>query len=195
MVIFFSYPVIHFLAIISDKAHAHPAEQLCCASRQLLHSFLHSHSVPVPVQLLSRVLLFVTPWTAARQAPPSSSISQSLLRFTSVVSVMLSNHLILSYPLLTLPSVLPSIRAFSSESFLATGDQSIGASTSVLPMNIQGLFPSGVIGLISLQSLGLSRVFFSNYSSKALILLRSAFFMVQRSDPYMTTRKTIALTI
>ena len=128
---------------------------------------------------------------------PGSSVLQYLPEFAQihVRCVGDANHLILSYPLLTLPSVLPSIRAFSSESFLATGDQSIGASTSVLPMNIQGLFPSGVIGLISLQSLGLSRVFFSNYSSKALILLRSAFFMVQRSDPYMTTRKTIALTI
>ena len=151
--VFCSYPVLHFLAVISDKAHA-PPRSSC------------GHSVPVAVQLLSRVLLSVTPWTAARQAPLSSSISQSLLRFTSVVSVTLSNHLILSYPLLTSPSVFPSISAFSSESFLATGDQSIGASTSVLSMNIQGLFPSGMIGLISLQSPGLSRVFFSTTVQK-----------------------------
>ena len=83
IVVFCSYPVLHFLAVISDKAHA-PPRSSC------------GHSVPVAVQLLSRVLLSVTPWTAARQAPLSSSISQSLLRFTSVVSVTLSNHLILS---------------------------------------------------------------------------------------------------
>ena len=67
------------------------------------------------VQLLSRVKLFVTPWTAARQASLAFSISRSLLRLLSVVSVMPSNHLILCCPLLLLPSIYPSIRAFSNE--------------------------------------------------------------------------------
>ena len=70
------------------------------------------------VQLLSHIRLFVTPWTAARQASPSFTISQSLLRLMSVESVMPSNHLILYRPLLLLPSILPSIRVFSSESAL-----------------------------------------------------------------------------
>ena len=140
IVIFFNYPVIYFLAIVSDKAHAHSTEQLCYTSKQLLYYFLHSYSFPVAVQLLSRVLLFATPWTAACQAPLSSTASQSLLKFTSVESVMLSNHLILCYPPLTLPSVFPSIRVFSSESVLTTGGQSIGASTSVLPVNIRVYF-------------------------------------------------------
>ena len=70
------------------------------------------------VQLLSRVLLFETPWTAARQASLSITNSRSLLKLTSVESVMPSNHLILCRPLLLLPSIFPSIRVFSSESAL-----------------------------------------------------------------------------
>ena len=80
--------------------------------------------------------------------------------------------------------------------FFASGGQSVGvsASASVLPMNIQDLFTLGWTGWISLQSKGLLRVF-SNTSSKASILWCSAFFMVHFSYPYMTTGKTIALTI
>ena len=69
----------------------------------------------VVVQLLSGVRLFVTPWTAARQASLSFTISQSLLKLMSIESVMPSNHLILCRPLLLLPSIFPSIRVFSSE--------------------------------------------------------------------------------
>ena len=78
----------------------------------------------------------------------------------------------------------------------ASGGQSIGASASVsvLPMNIQDQFLLGLTGLISLQSKGLSRVF-SNTSSKASVLWRSAFFMVQLSHPFITTGKIIAFTI
>ena len=67
------------------------------------------------VQSLSRVRLFVTPWTAAPQASLSFSLSQSLLRLVSIESVMLSNHLIFCHPLLLLPSIFPSIRVFSNE--------------------------------------------------------------------------------
>ena len=70
------------------------------------------------VQLLSRVQLFATPWTAARQASLSITNSQSLLKLMSFESVMPSNHFILCYPLLLLPSILPSIRVFSIESVL-----------------------------------------------------------------------------
>ena len=70
------------------------------------------------VQLLSCVRLFATPWTAAHQAPLSSAISQSLLKFMSIELVMPSNHLILCCSLLFLPSIFPSIRVFSSESAL-----------------------------------------------------------------------------
>ena len=72
----------------------------------------------VVAQLLSRVRLFETPWTAARQASLSITISQSLLKLMSIESVMPSNHLILCHRLLRLPSIFPSIRVFSNESVL-----------------------------------------------------------------------------
>ena len=72
----------------------------------------------VVVQSLSHVLLFATSSTVAHQAPPPSSVSGSLLKFTSIESVMLSNHFILCCPLLLLPLIFPSIRVFSSESAL-----------------------------------------------------------------------------
>ena len=76
-------------------------------------------------------------------------------------SVMPTNHLILCCPLLLLPSIFPSIRSFPVSQLFALGGHSIGASASasVLPVNIQGWFPLGLTGLISLQSKGLSRVF------------------------------------
>ena len=115
----------------------------------------------VLVQSLSCVQLFVTPWTTAHQASLSFTISWSLLKLMSVESVMPSNHLILCCPLLLLPSVFPSIRAFSNEPAIHTGGQSIGASASasVLPMGIQCWFSLGWTGWISLLSKGFSRVF------------------------------------
>ena len=89
----------------------------------------------------------------------SFTISQSLTQWTWVGAMMPSNHIILCCPLLLPPSVFPSIRVFSNES--ALHGQSIGASASVLPMNIQVWFPLGLTGLISLLSKGLSRVFSS----------------------------------
>ena len=77
-----------------------------------------SHSVPVSVQSLSRVRLFVTPWTTAHQASLSITNSQSPPKPMSIESVMPSNHLILCHPLLLLPSIFPSIRVFSNESAL-----------------------------------------------------------------------------
>ena len=82
--------------------------------------FLHSvYMCSVqPVQSLSCVQLFVTPWTAACRASPSITNSQSLLKLKSIESVMPSNHLILCCPLLLLSSIFPSIRIFSNESVL-----------------------------------------------------------------------------
>jgi len=90
-------------------------------------------------------------------------ISQSFLRFMSIESMMLSNHLILCYPLLLLPSVFPSTRVFPISWVFASGGYSTrtSVSASVLKMNIQGWFPLGLTGLISLQSKGLSRLFSS----------------------------------
>uniref|UniRef100_A0AC11EHP8 Uncharacterized protein n=2 Tax=Ovis aries TaxID=9940 RepID=A0AC11EHP8_SHEEP len=92
----------------------------------------------ISVQLLSRVQLFATPCTAAHQASLSITNSQSSPKLMSIESVMPSNHLILCRPLL-LPSIFPSIRVFSNESAVTSGDTSTGVSalTSVLPMNTQ----------------------------------------------------------
>ena len=134
------------------------------------------------VQLLSRVWLFATPWTAARQASLTITNSWSLLKLMSIASVIPSNHLILCRPLLLPPSIFPSIRVFSNES---SGGQSIGVSTSasVLPMNIQDWFPLGCTGWISLQSKGLSNIFSNTTVQK------HQFFSAQLSNPYRTTGK------
>ena len=113
------------------------------------------------LQSLSHVRLFATPWTAAHQASLSISNSWSLLKLMSIVSVMPPNHLILSCPLLLLPSIFPRIKVFSMSQFFPSDGQSIGVSVSVLPMNIQGLFPLELTGLLSLMSKGLSKVFSS----------------------------------
>ena len=106
------------------------------------------------VQLLSRVRLFATLWTAVHQASLSITNSRSSLRLMSIESMMPSNHLILCRPLLLSPSMFPSITVFSNESALHRRWPSIGvsASTSVLPMNIKDWFPLGWTGWISLQS-------------------------------------------
>ena len=105
---------------------------------------------------------------------------------------MPSNHLVLCRPLL-LPAVFPNIRFFSNESVLHIRYQSIGASELVLPMNIQGFFRIDWFDLLAVQ--GTLKSLLKHHSSKALILQCSAFFMVQLSHPYMTTGKTLALTI
>ena len=120
------------------------------------------------VQWLSRVQLFATPWITARQASLSITNSRSSPKPMSIESVMPSSHLILCHPLLLLPSIPPSIRAFPMSQLFTWGGQSIGVSalTSVLPMNTQDWPPLGWTGWISLQSKGLSRVFFNTTVQK-----------------------------
>ena len=128
----------------------------------------HGFSQFSSVQSLSRVRLFATPWTAAHQASLSITNSQRLLKLMSIELVMPSNHLILCCSLLLLPSIFPSIRVFSNESVLHIRWPNIGVSVlaSVFPMNIQDWFPLGWTGWISLQSKGLSRVFFNTTVQK-----------------------------
>ena len=111
------------------------------------------------VQSLSHVWLFATLWIAAHQAPLSFSIFQSLLKFTSIESEMLSNHLILYFRLLLFAFFSPGSGGFPMNQLFASDCQSIraSASSSVLPMNIPGWFPLGLTGLISLLSQGLSK--------------------------------------
>ena len=148
------------------------------------------------VQLLSHVRLFVTLWTAGRQAPLSITNSQSLLKFMSIVSVVPSNHLILCCPLLLLPSIFPSIRVFSNELALCIRWPKYWSfSFSISPSNeYSGLISFGIDWLDLLAVQGTLKNLLQNHSSKASILWCSPFFIVQLSHPYMTTGKTIALT-
>ena len=109
------------------------------------------------VQSLSCVVLFVIPWTAARQASLFFIISWSLLKLMPTESMKPLKHLILCHPLL-LPSSFPASGTFQMSRLFEIGTS---VSASVLPMNIQGLFPLVLTGLISLQFRGLSRVFSS----------------------------------
>ena len=113
------------------------------------------------VQLLSRVRLFVTPWTAACQASLSIINSKSLLKLMPIESVMPSNHLILCRPLLLPPSISPSIRVFSNESALRVRwPKCWSFSFSISPYNeYSGLISFRMDWLISLLSKGLSRVY------------------------------------
>ena len=125
--------------------------------------------------------------------------SQSLLKLCPLIElVMPSNHLILCHPLLLLHSIFPSIRIFSNVLALGIiGGPSIGASvsSSVLPMNIQGLISFRIDWFDLLAVQGTLMSFLQHHSSKAPILQCSAFFIVQLSHPCMSTGKTIPLTI
>ena len=152
--------------------------------------------VSISVQSLSCARLSVTPWTAACQASPSINNSWSLLKLMSTKLVMSFNHLILFHPLLLLPLIFPSIRVFSNESaFHIRWPKYWGFSFSISPSNeYSGLISFRIDWLDLLAVQGNLRSLHHHHSSKASILLRSAFFMVQLSYPYMTTGKTIALT-
>ena len=148
------------------------------------------------VQLLSCVQLFATPWATVRQDSLSITSSRSLLKFMSIVLVMLSNHLVLCHPLLLLPSIFPSIRVFSNESVLhIQWPKYWSFSFNISPSNeYSGLISFRIdwFDLLSVQ--GTLKSLLQHHSSKASILRHSAFFTVQLSHPYVTTRKTVALT-
>ena len=148
------------------------------------------------VQSLSRVRVFATPWTAARQASLSITNSPSLLRLMAIESVMPYNHLIFCHLLLLLPSIFPRIRVFSIESALRIRWPKYWSfSFSISPSNEY----SGLISfridwgdLLAVQKTLKSLL--QHHSSKASILWRS-FFMVQLFHPYVTTGKAMDLTI
>ena len=133
------------------------------------------------VQSLSRVQLFVTPQTAARQASLSITNSRSLLKLTSIESVMTSNNLILYCPLLLPPSILPSIRVFSNESVLPIRWPKYWSfSFYISPFNeYSGLISFRMDWLHLLAGQGTLKSLLQHHSSKTSILQRSAFFMIQ----------------
>ena len=139
----------------------------------------------------------VTPWTAACQAPLSSTVSQSLLNLMSFEPVVPSNHLVLCRPLLLLLSIFPSIRVSSNESALRIRWPKYWSFTfSISPSNEYSGLISFRIDRLDLPAVqGTLKSLLQHHGSKASILQCSAFFMVQLSHPFMTTGKTIALTI
>ena len=145
------------------------------------------------VQSLSHVRLFVTPWIAARHASLSITNSQSSLKLTSIKLVMPSSHLILCRPLLLLSPIPPSIRVFSNESTLCMRWPKYWSySFSISPFKEipELIFRMDWLDLLAVQ--GTLKSLLQHHSSKASVLWRSAFFIVQLSHPYMTTGKIIA---
>ena len=166
-------------------------------SQTLNWDYLYKHKKAISsVQLLSQVSLFVNPWTAARRASLSVTNSWSLLKLLSIKSVMPFNQLILCCPLLLPPSIFPGIRGFSSELILRIRWPKYWSfSFSISPSNeYSGLISFRIDWFELLAVQGTLKSLLQHHSSKASILLRSAFFLVELSHPYMTTSKTIALT-
>ena len=148
------------------------------------------------VQSLSCVRLFVTPWTAARQASLLITNSRSLFKVMSIELVMPSNHCILCHPLLLPPSTFPSIRGFSNESVLCIRWPKYGSfSFSISPSNeYSGLISFRMDWLHLLAVQGTLKSLLKHHSSKASVIQCLAFFMAKLSHLYMTNGKTIALT-
>ena len=143
------------------------------------------NSTSLVIQLLSRVRLFATLWTAACQASLSINNSRSLLKLTSIESVMPSKHLILCRPLLLLSSIFPSIRVFPNESVLfIRWPKYWSFSFSISPSNeYSGLISSRMDWLDLLAVQGTLKSILQHHSSKALILRHSAVF----NDPSLTS--------
>ena len=154
---------------------------------KILLAFKSNFSIVV-VQL-NCVWFFVAPWTAVHQASLAFTISQSLFKLMSIESVILFNHLILYFPLLLLPSNFPSITVFSSKldpHIRWPKDYSL--SFSISHFNEYSGLISFRIGWFDLLAVQGTQESLQHHNSKALILWHSAFFMVQLSHPYMTTR-------
>ena len=151
---------------------------------------------PSSVQLLSRAQLFAILWTATHQSFLSITNSRTLLKITSIDSVMPSNHLIFCCQLLLLPLIFPSIRVFTNESVFHTRWPKYWTfGFSINPSNeYSGLisFRMDWLDLLAVQET--LKSLHQHHSSKALILQCTAFFWVQFWHPYMTIGKTIALT-
>ena len=141
--------------------------------------------------LPSHVQLFGIPWAAAHQVSLACTISLSLRKLMSSEPVMPSNHLILYYPCLLLPSIFPRIRVFSNESVLRIRWPKYWSFIfSITPSNEYSgriSFRMDWVDLLAVQ--GTLKSLLQQYSSKASILQHSAFFIVQLSHPYMTLEK------
>ena len=160
VVLVYTSSPLSFMSVLSFFQETSLQEQLSLSSR-----------VSVAFQSLSHVRLFATPWTAARQASLSFTISQSLLKLMSIESVMPSDHLILCRPLLLLPSIFPSIRVFCNESALHIRWPKLSFSFSISPSNeYSGLISFRMDWLVLLRVQGTLRSLLQHHSSKGSIL-------------------------
>ena len=168
---------------------------LCSIHHDLILLYWLICLLDTSVQSLSHARLFATPWSAACKASLSITNSRSLVKLMSIELVVPCNHLILCRPLLP-PSIFPSIRVFSNESALhIRWPKYWSFSFSISPYNeYSGLISFGIDWLDLLAVQGTLKSLLQHHSSKASILRHSAFFIVQLSHPYMTTRKNISLT-
>ena len=157
------------------------------STRKMTQKFIKLLHPVFVVQSLSHVWLFATPWTIARQASLSFTISWNLLKLMPIESVMPSNHLILYCPLFLLPSVFPSIRVFSSELTLCIWwPEYRSFSFSISPSNEYSdlvSFRTDWFDLLAIQ--GTLKSLLQHHHSKASLLWCSAFFMVQLSHDYL----------
>ena len=147
------------------------------------------------VSVTKSCLTLCNPMACSTQDPLSSIVSQSLLKFMSIESVMPSNHFILCHPHLLLPSIFPIKVFFNELSLHIRWSKYWSFSFSIGPSNEYSGLTSFRIDRFDLLVHGTLKSLLQHHSSKASILWCSAFFMVQHLHPYMTTGKTIALTI
>ena len=166
---------------------------MCVHLGGLVYALMHIRFSSV--QFLSPVQLFLTPWAVAHQASLSITNSWTLLKLVSIESVMPSNQLILSFP--SHPTFnLSQLKVFSNESVPIKWLKYWSFSFSISPSNdYSGLISFRIDWFDLLAVQGILKSLLQHHSSKASILWRSAFFMVQPSHPYVTTGKTVALTI
>ena len=166
---------------------------MCSLVSTRLHSFSRSEKSSVQFNSVAQSCpTLCDPMDCKTQASLSITISQSLLKLMSIESVMPSNHLILCHPLLLLPSLFPSIRVFSNESALCIRWPKYQSfSFNISPSNEHWGLISFEVGSPLAQ--GTLESLLQHHSSKASILRRSAFFIVQLSRPYMTTGEWVAI--
>ena len=154
----------------------------------------HSTLLMVVVKWPSHVKLIATPRTVAHQASLSFTISWSFLKLMPIESMMPSNHLLLCHPLILLPCIYPSIKIFSSESGLRITWPKNWSFSFSPSSEYSGLISFRIYWLDLLAVQGTLKSFLQHHSLKASILWHWAFFLVQLSHLYITTRKTIPLT-
>ena len=170
-----------------------------CSQPGRVHKSVEGKGPLLSVGQCLDVRLFATQWTAAHQAMLSFTISLSLLKLMSIESVMPSNHLILCHPLLLLPSTSPAlkfIRVFSNELILRIRWPKYWSfSSSISPSNEYSGLIFRIVWLDLRAVHGTLKSLLQHHSSKASIPQCSTFFMVQLSHLYMTTEKTVSVTI